>query len=234
MSIATHHSEAQEANFSRLAPVAGLVALIGAVLLIVGYATNAPMTMGSYIFAFIFWATIVLGCFGFSLLHHMLRGSWGVSILRLLEAGGGPANFSIATALTSMVGANLVKAEVAKLTRQYGEQKVKTWLSIFDFAVKDALRIATEAGVKLPKGNLKGKKLAETLVTAGLDKDNTFYVEFMLDKALSHDIHEKVMDNIDKKYSVEDDSTYHQITNQAMYDLAQALGAKKVKLASFH
>src|SRR5262249_29952413 len=61
----------------------------------------------------------------------------------LVEAGGGPANFSIATALTNMVGADLVKAEVAKLTKQYGADKVKTWLSIFDFAVKDALRIAT-------------------------------------------------------------------------------------------
>jgi hypothetical protein len=152
----------------------------------------------------------------------------------LIEAGGGVEKFSIAKALTAMVGEKLVTAEVEKLTRQYGAEKVKIWLEVFDFAVRDAARIATEAGVKLPKPEIKGMKLAETLVKAGLDKDGTFYTEFLLDKAVTNAIHHQVMDNIDKKYGTEADGIYHQITNQAMYDLAQALGVKKVKLASFH
>jgi ABC-type branched-subunit amino acid transport system substrate-binding protein len=152
----------------------------------------------------------------------------------LVAAGGGPENFSIARALVAMVGEELVKAEVEKLKKQYGEEKVKIWLTVFDYAVKDALRIATEAGVKLPEGKLAGKKLAETLVLAGLDKNGTFYTEYLLDKAVTNAIHHKVMENIDAKYGIDADTVYHQITNQAMYDLAQALGAKKVKLASFH
>lgn len=152
----------------------------------------------------------------------------------LIAAGGGVEKFSIAKALTSMVGEKLVKAEVGKLTTQYGADKVKTWITVFDFAVQDAARVATAAGVKLPKADLKGKKLAETLVMAGLDKDGTFYTEYLLDKAVTNGIHHQVMDNIDKKYGTEADGIYHQITNQAMYDLAQALGAKQVKLASFH
>jgi len=152
----------------------------------------------------------------------------------LVQAGGGPEKFSAATALTAMVGKKLVGQEVAKLTKQYGAEPIKSWLTVFDFAVKDALKIATDAGVTLPHGTLKGKALATALVTAGLDKDNTFYVEFMLDKALSHKIHEKVMDDIDVKFGADADTSYHRITNQAMYDLAQALGAKQVKLAKFH
>lgn len=152
----------------------------------------------------------------------------------LVQAGGGPKNFSIARALTAMVGPKLVKAEVAKLTKQYGKDRVASWITIFDFAVKDGLRIATAKGVKLPKGNLSGKRLAATLVKAGLDKDGTFYTEYMLDKAVSHQIHMEVMDNIDAKYGQAPDAEYHRITNQAMYDLAQALGAKNVKLARFH
>jgi hypothetical protein len=152
----------------------------------------------------------------------------------LIEAGGGPANFSAATALTSMVGKPLVDKEVVKLTGQYGEARVKSWLEVFDFAVQDGAKRATEAGITLPKADLKGKKLAATLVNAGLAPDNTFYVEFMLDKALSHDLHEKVMDDIDAKYGAEADTEYHRITNQAMVDLANALGVKNVKLASFH
>jgi hypothetical protein len=152
----------------------------------------------------------------------------------LVQAGGGPANYSTATALTNMVGKDLVIAEVAKLNKQYGEEKVKSWLAVFDFAVKDALKYATAAGVKLPPANLKGKALASALVQAGLDKSNTFYVEYMLDKAVSHDIHEKVMDDIDAKFSPTADADFHRITNQAMVDVAHALGMKSVKLASFH
>lgn len=152
----------------------------------------------------------------------------------LVQAGGGPARFSTAKALTAMVGSKLVQAEVGKLTKQYGKAKVASFLQVGDFAVKDALGIATKAGVKLPKGNLSGKQLASTLVKAGLEKDGTFNIELMLDKAVTHKIHEQVMDDIDKKYGGSADANYHKIANQAFYDLAQALGAKSVKLRKFH
>ncbi len=152
----------------------------------------------------------------------------------LVKAGGGPDNFSIATALTSMVGAATVNAEVGKLTTQYGKAKVGTWITVFNFAVTDALGIATKAGVTLPDATLSGKALATTLVTAGLDKHNTFYTEYLLDKAVTHGIHDQVMDDIDAKFGAEADASYHAITNQAMVDVAHALGAKKVKLAKFH
>lgn len=152
----------------------------------------------------------------------------------LVEAGGGPEEYSTAKALTAMAGEETVNAEVAKLTKQYGKERITSWLKVFDFAVKDGLSIATKAGVKLPKGDLTGKELAATLVKAGMDKDNTFYVEYMLDKAVSHSIHETVMNDIDKKFSPKEDADYHRITNQAMYDLGQALGLKNVKLAHFH
>ena len=122
-------------------------------------------------------------------------------------------------ALTAMIGADGVKAEVAKLNAQYGEEKVKMWIEVFDYVVKDALQMATQAGVKLPKGNLSGKKLASTLVMAGLDKSRTFYTCTLLDKAVTHKIHEAVMGNIDKKFGTDANANYHAITNQAMTDL---------------
>jgi hypothetical protein len=152
----------------------------------------------------------------------------------LVQAGGGAAHYSTATALTSMVGKKLVGAEVAKLTKQYGKAKVASWLQIGDFAVKDALRIATKAGVKLPHGTLRGKQLASTLVAAGLEKDNTFNIELLLDKAVTHNIHVQVMDDIDRKFGGSVDANYHKISNQAFYDMAHALGVKKVKLNKFH
>lgn len=156
----------------------------------------------------------------------------------LVMAGGGPAKYSTATALTAMVGAPTVKAEVAKLTKQYGAAEVTSWLKTFDFAVNDSLKIATAAGIKLPAADPKmtGKLLATTLVTAGTAKDGTFQIELLLDKAVSHKIHVQVMNDIDKAPGLgkKADLDYHTISNQAFFDVAQALGAKSVMLAPLH
>jgi len=154
----------------------------------------------------------------------------------LVAAGGGAQKYSTAAALTSMLGADTVKAEVAKLNKQYGDAAVAQWLKTFDFAVDDALKIATAAGVKLPAPTLSGKELAETLVKAGTAPDGTFQIEYLLDKAVSHKIHVQVMDDIDANpdFGKKADYDYHRISNQAFYDVAQALGMTNVKLASVH
>jgi len=154
----------------------------------------------------------------------------------LVAAGGGAGDYSTATALTNMLGAETVKAEVGKLTKQYGADAVTQWLKTFDFAVKDALKIATAAGVKLPEATLSGKDLAVTLVKAGTAPDGTFQIEFLLDKAVSHKIHNQVMDDIDANPSLGKKANldYHRISNQAFYDVAQALGMTSVKLAANH
>ncbi len=154
----------------------------------------------------------------------------------LVAAGGGASDYSTATALTNMLGAATVNAEVAKLTKQYGAAKVNLWLKTFDFAVKDSLKIATSAGIKLPAATMSGKDLATTLVKAGTAADGTFQIEFLLDKAVSHKIHVQVMNDIDKEPGLgkQADLDYHLISNQAFYDVAQALGMASVKLAPLH
>ncbi len=42
------------------------------------------------------------------------------------------------------------------------------------------------------------------------------------------------MVSIDDQYGAKADANYHRIADQAHYDLAQALGAKTVKLAACH
>ena len=152
-----------------------------------------------------------------------------------VTAGGGADHFSFQTALVSMVGAPLVGAEVAKLQKQYGNDEVAQWLKTWDFAVGSALYTAGSAGVKIPApADLQGHALAVALVTAGLAPDGTYWTGYMLDHTISNGIHNTTMDAIDKHFNPTDDANYHKITNQAMYDLAQALGAKTVKLAVYH
>jgi hypothetical protein len=154
----------------------------------------------------------------------------------LVKAGGGAEHFSFATALVSMLGQKTVNAEVGKLTKQYGKKSVDGFIGGMTFAVKDGLKRATEKGIKLPTppADLHGAKLATTLVEAGTTSDGTFWAGYLFDKALSHPLHVAVMADIDAKSGHAADDNTHKILNQAMYDVAQALGHKDVKLASLH
>jgi hypothetical protein len=150
------------------------------------------------------------------------------------QAGGGGDKFSMTAAITSMVGEDAETAEMKKLTDQYGKDKVDSWVAISTFAAGDMLRIANKYHAMLPQGKLSGTDLAEALVKAGMDKDGTFYTEYMMDKSLSHRVNVQIMDDIDARYGANADSNYHAITNQAMYDLAFAVGVFNAKLAPLH
>lgn len=153
----------------------------------------------------------------------------------LVKAGGGADNFDFSRALVAMLGQDTVNKEVAKLKKQYGAKDVKTFLGGMTFAVQDALKRATEQGIKLPEpADLSGAKLAGGLVELGTAPDGTFWSGYMFDHTISHALHNQVMGDIDAKFGMKADATTHKILNQAMFDVAQALGKKDVKLASFH
>lgn len=154
----------------------------------------------------------------------------------LVAAGGGASDFTFSKALVSMLGEETVNAEVAKLTKQYGHDNVTNFINGMTFAVQDGLKRATEAGVKLPAApaDLHGEKLAHRLVTEGTTADGTWWSGYLFDKVLSHAIHVQVMQDIDAKFSHAADENTHKILNQAMYDVAQALKVKNVKLAKLH
>ena len=149
----------------------------------------------------------------------------------LVKAGGGPDHFEFSKALVSMLGEKTVKGEVAKLNKQYGEKNVNNFLNGMTFAVKDGVQRASDAGIKLPEApaNLHGVELAKALVNAGTAPDGTFWAGYLFDHALSHNLHNAVMADIDGKSGHAADANTHYILNQAMYDVAQALDMKEVK-----
>jgi hypothetical protein len=58
-----------------------------ALLLLFGLRTHPTQLFRSYLFAYIFWALVPLGCMGVLMLHHMTGGWWGYPLRRILEAG---------------------------------------------------------------------------------------------------------------------------------------------------
>ena len=153
--------------------------------------------------------------------------------ISLVTAGGAPGHFSIVKALTALAGAKTANAEVAKLTKQYGAPAVASFVAVQNFAVNNAVAVATKAGVKFPSPAVHGTALAVRVVKLGL-VGGTYYEGTQLDHLVTNGIHETVMGHIDGKFGVAADANYHRIADQAHYDLAQALGAKTVKLAAFH
>lgn len=154
----------------------------------------------------------------------------------LVRAGGSADDFSFAQALVAMLGQDMVNAEIAKLKRQYGEDDVQLFINGMDYAINTGLQLAAQAGITLPDApaDLRGTKLAKALVKAGTAPDGTFWAGRLFDVAISHKLHNAVMANIEANLGHYPDKITHKILNQAMYDVAQALGMNEVKLAPFH
>ncbi len=148
--------------------------------------------------------------------------------LSMIVAGGGPSNFKTLTLVKTLAGPK-TDAEVASLKQKFGDQKVANFLTVFDFVVSDSLRIVKAKNITLPTqpnpDPKDGKALSQALWGAG-QTGNGFNVEVMLDRAVSHPIHDQVMDDIDKKYGIGADADYHAVLNQAMHDLATVYGFK--------
>ena len=91
---ATHAVERRQANLGRWEMGAFLVGFIGLVICIALMLSNDPDVKGpmaqSYLWAFVFWGGLTLGCFSVNLLSHSVRAAWGTGIMRILDAGGGP------------------------------------------------------------------------------------------------------------------------------------------------
>ena len=148
--------------------------------------------------------------------------------LSMVIGGGGPSDFSTLTLVKTLAG-DKTQAEVASLTKKFGQEKVGNFVKVFNFVVSDSLAIVKSKNIALPStpnpDPKDGKALAEALWDAG-QTGNGFNVEVMLDRAVSHGIHDQVMTDIDKKYGLAADADYHAVLNQAMHDLASVYGFK--------
>lgn len=64
-----------------------LVGIGGVLLTITGFILDGEQLLRSYLYAYLFWTGMALGCMGILLLHHVVGGKWGMVIRRFCEAG---------------------------------------------------------------------------------------------------------------------------------------------------
>jgi hypothetical protein len=80
-------SDKLQLQLTRFRNGALLVGIAGLVACGVGAASNTKQFFVSYLFGYLFWLGLALGCFTIAMIHHLTGGRWGYPIRRLLEAG---------------------------------------------------------------------------------------------------------------------------------------------------
>lgn len=79
----------------RFGPAAALLGGVGVLATLVGMFSGNAGAWQAYLFGWLVWASLSLGCLGLVLLKHCVNGKWGLPVLRFLEAGASFANFAI-------------------------------------------------------------------------------------------------------------------------------------------
>ena len=90
------------------------MAVIGAALAGFGFMQGGQAAFaGSYLFGWVFWASMTFGCLSMTILFNALRGRWQAPVARIWEAGGGPTG--ILLMLVLMVPVFLFKDQLYAL-----------------------------------------------------------------------------------------------------------------------
>jgi len=79
--------EALRPQFDRIQSRAFYVGVGGLTLLMIGAFISTHEFFRSYLYGYVFWAGLTLGCLGILLLHHLVSGHWGNVIQRMVESG---------------------------------------------------------------------------------------------------------------------------------------------------
>src|SRR5262245_25027773 len=80
-------SNAATENWQRVQRMSLIVGVVSLTLCAFGAIFSRQQFFQSYLYAYIFWLGLALGCLGVLMLHNLSAGGWGVVIRRFLESG---------------------------------------------------------------------------------------------------------------------------------------------------
>ena len=82
-----NQSEALQPRLNRIQQWSLIVGGTGVLLSLVGAFISREQFFQSYLFGYLFWVSIALGCVAVTMLHHVTGGAWSFTIRRLAESG---------------------------------------------------------------------------------------------------------------------------------------------------
>jgi len=83
-----------------------LVGVAGVLLAVVAFLIDREQFLRSYLFAYLYWTGMALGCLAILLMHHVVGGKWGILIRRLCEAGARTLPFMAVLLIPILLGMN--------------------------------------------------------------------------------------------------------------------------------
>jgi hypothetical protein len=85
--IFMNQAESPQPQLNRIQLGSLVVGVIGLGLCVVGWLISPTQFFQSYLFAYLFWIGLALGCLAIMMLQYLGGGAWGLVVRRLLEAG---------------------------------------------------------------------------------------------------------------------------------------------------
>ena len=80
-------SEALRPQMDRMQRNALIIGVVALAVSMIGLFRDSTHFWQSYLYGYLFWSGLALGCLGIFLLHNVVGGNWGVAIRRFLESG---------------------------------------------------------------------------------------------------------------------------------------------------
>ena len=80
-------SDTLRPQMDRIQRTALIVGVLALAISLVGLFTDAPHFWQGYLFGYLFWSGLAIGCLGIFFLHNVAGGNWGVAIRRFIESG---------------------------------------------------------------------------------------------------------------------------------------------------
>lgn len=74
-------------DYGRIQRVALIVGIVGIVGMAIGAIFDLTQFFQSYLWAYIYWLGLALGCMALTMVQHLVGGKWGAVIRRFLESG---------------------------------------------------------------------------------------------------------------------------------------------------
>lgn len=141
--VSEHHDDAS-LNLHRYGPAAALLGGVGLVAMLVGMFSGNVGAWQAYLFGWVVWASLSIGCLGLILLKHCVNGKWGLPVLRLMEAGASFTSFLILFILflpilyTVLAGKDLLYpwADHAKAAADHVLHAKAWWLNSVGFTIR--------------------------------------------------------------------------------------------------
>lgn len=72
-----------------------IIGVIGLILCVIGLILDRAQFFRSYLYGYLFWTGMSIGCLGILLMHNVVGGKWGIVIRKFLETGSSVGLFTM-------------------------------------------------------------------------------------------------------------------------------------------